>query len=264
MPLNSGMRVPRVGRRRRRRRRRNNTRLPPIMRNQPTTFGPGTTIKYISQTLLLSNGFYNYNLLGLTMISSTEFTQSSLSYDYFKVEAVKIIFRAFNFTNIDYDIRFRFRWGIEAQTEEELLLDDQAKIIGPVNMRPKVYTFMPPPIMVSASGTNNKSIVMNDYQSVDDAFYPVSFSYKNYLPATRINIEWRVRFRGSSTYIPPTRVNKFLAAIEERNKVIMEEDKEEEEDEQQEVNQIKTDLNIPTYKSKPMKGIPSRIHKTTQ
>jgi hypothetical protein len=233
-------------RRRRRRRRRNNVRLPPIMRNQPVKFGPGSTIKYISQTLSLQTGFNNYNLLGSNMITSIEFTQSSLCFDYFKVESVKVIFRAFNFTNTDYTIRFRFKWGIEAMTEAEIMADDQVKIIGPVNLRPKVFTFTPPPIMCNKSGTDQKTVVMNDYQNVKDAVYPVSFGYSNGLSSVvAINVEWKVRFRGSSTYIPPSQLSKFLSAVKAQEKRKEEEEEKDEKEEEEEIgNEIKEENEI--------------------
>jgi hypothetical protein len=149
------------------------------------------------------------------MISSTEFTQAALSFDYFKVESVKFIFRSMNFTGTDKAIQFRFRWGIEATTGTELFYDDMKKIVPPVLPRPRVFTFAPPPITVSSGGTNPKYVSMNEYQTVNNALYPVSFGYYNPLStAIEISVEWKVRFRGASSHIDSQRVGAFLAAIE--------------------------------------------------
>lgn len=167
----------------------------PVISNKPITMGTGTATINVTDNID-SNIFLTVNsYLFSNLYSKVEFISKRAEYSYFKINFIKVIFIS-SFDPASSDSLYNYitvNWVNDNDlTESQLINSDNVKILGVFQPRTKVYTFIPPNIMVNGY---NPSIFMSTQVS------PYIGTLYYYLVKRKpFRIEYNVTFRGSRDY----------------------------------------------------------------
>lgn len=175
-----------------------------------------TTLNVTYNDVATTNGNVNQYSLSLITNSSNEFNLKRYEYMYFKVNYVKIMF--FNNNSVTTGLNYLlFNWANNHDySGDQIIKSDNTKIISPYRTRSKVFTFIPPDMIVNAMGSTYS---LKNFRTTAVISIPGWF-YLNVIEDTAFRVEINLIFRGSQDFSVGTKLNNQLIKIveEEKNK----------------------------------------------
>lgn len=185
-------------RNKRKRNRRNRNvinKLPPILSKYPQRYGAGSTIRYISFSYTVAATSVSTFNIGTDIADNQEFNEIAVNYSYCRLLAIKVIVRPFNYTNTTSVMFLKMNWSNATETAQSIVNSDVSKMVGSVNPKGAVFTFLPPSISYGGAAIPNFYVqsLANNYIFVLNA----SSAFTTPIP---INVEVAIKFRTPRDY----------------------------------------------------------------
>lgn len=218
--------------RRRRRRRGLINRRPPVATTQPQRYGPGRLITNITLDVsnILPNTISSTNL-GALLKENLEFTELIGKFNYFKLIAIKVMLRPYNFINTNRNQGvFVLDW--HGEPPGDLEKSDNAKYFGPINNNLKTWKFIPPKMVIGTTNTDSAPVDLSQYINTHRFVLPVWLHVFHDFTNQVFNfiIEMVIETRGITMLPASSKLNNIQKQIDIIKKsLIKEEDDKEEE-----------------------------------
>jgi len=191
---------------RRRRKQRLINRVPPILSTKPQKFGPGSPIRYVTRSYVCNADTVHNFPIGEDLSDTNEFLEFATNYNFCRIVCIKLIIRPYNFTNTTSVLFFKMNWANTVETRDSIVNSDVSKMVGPVNPKATVFTFIPPSI--SFGGYAIPSFYVQTLANNYDAIH--LGVYNSLSSAVSINVEIVMQFKTPRDYSQTSNIIKSL------------------------------------------------------
>jgi hypothetical protein len=182
--------------------------VPPLISTKPQRYGYGSAIRFISSGYIIPTETLQTFPLGTDLSDNTEFLKFAEDYHYCKLLAIKVIVRPFNFVNSTKAVYFKMNWSNSYETAASVRASDVSKMVGSLNPKPTIFTFLPPQISYGGAAIPNYYV-----QCLATNYIFTLNAVSGFSSSIDINVEFVLRFRTPRDYAQSSKITSLRKEI---------------------------------------------------